>query len=219
MLGLFNLDDIAEMEAATLTETLNLHLILNTNLREIDFTEEFIETLGGTLNYDIENNLIVDDNGREIQFTIRNAQATNGVLHVLESVILPETDFPDPVVINEVNFSLDNEGTSAYFVTAINGNEVVTPLDENNSTWTLTVGTRYNINVINAENHPLEIRNIDNEVLLSQATEGSFEADSEVEFSNTENVISFILTPSLADEISSYFCSNHPTMNGSILVN
>lgn len=221
-LALLGLDNLDEIDAETLTEILNLHLVINSNMREIDFTEEPIETLGGTLNYDVENNFIVDVNGRSIEFTIRDVQSINGVLHVIEDVILPESDMEDPgQTINEVSFTLDNEASIAYFVSEINGNENVSPISENNSTWSLSIGTRYTINVVNAGNHPLELRNEANETLLAQSEtiEGSFENDADIDFSTSGTAISFTLTQNLANQLSSYFCSNHPNMTGGILVN
>jgi transforming growth factor-beta-induced protein len=219
-LGLLGLEDLAEIEADFLTEILNLHLVANANLREIDFTEINIQTLGGNLEYNLEDNVIIDANGREIEFTTRNVQTINGILHVLSDVILPETELQEPPEpINQITFTLDNEGTTAYFVSEINGNELVTNVNENNSTFTFTVGTRYSINVVNAENHPLEFKNLDQDVLLSQAVEGSFASDPDVDFTIENTIFSFTLTQDLADKVSSYNCSNHPNMTGDILVN
>ncbi|GGE39278.1 fasciclin domain-containing protein [Psychroflexus planctonicus] len=220
-LSLLGLEDLDQIDAATLTEILNLHLLTNSNLREIDFTEENIQTLGGDLAYDTENNVIVDINGREIEFATRDVQTTNGVLHVIEDVILPESDLEDPDEDEDVNFTLDNEANLAYFVSEIEGNEDVSTLSENNSTWTLSVGSRYNINVVNAGSHPLELRDGTNETLLAQseAIEGNFENDEEVNFSVEGTIFSFTLTQELANQLSSYFCSNHPAINGSIIVN
>lgn len=221
-LSLLGLENLEEIETATLTEIINFHLVTNTNLREIDFTEDSIETLAGNIVYDTENNLIIDDNGRQIEWITRDVQTLNGVLHVVDDVILPESDLQEPVEpVNEVNFTLDNEVNIAYFVTEIDGNEEVTTLSENNSTWTFTIGTRYTINVVNAGTHPLEIRSETNETLLAQSEEleGLFEGDTNVDFSVSGTTFSFTFTQGLANEINSYSCSNHPEMNGVIEVN
>ncbi len=218
---LLGLEDLNQIDAATLTETLNLHLITNANLREVDFTEETLETLGGNLSFNTEADLIIDLNGREINFETRNVQAKNGVLHVLEDVILPESDLEEPGEDDDINFTLENELNLAYFVSEIEGVANVTNIGENNSTWTLNVGSRYNINVVNAASHPLEFRNDANETLLAQpeTIEGSFENDEAVNFTVEGTIFSFTLTQELANQLSSYFCSNHPAMNGSIIVN
>ncbi|WP_188406171.1 fasciclin domain-containing protein [Psychroflexus salis] len=221
-LTLLEIESLDDLEINALTEILNLHLVTNANLREIDFTEDGIETEGGLLNYDLENNQIIDFNEREIAFSIRNIQASNGVLHVLENVILPESDLANPGNNeNEVSFTLNNDANSAYFISEINGNENVSVLSENNSTWTLLIGSRYNINVVNAGSHPLELRNQANETLLAQSEiiQGSFESDEAINFTVEGTIFSFTLTQELASQLSSYFCSNHPSMNGDIIVN
>lgn len=220
-LGLLGLENIEAIEANNLTDIINLHLVYNANLREIDLTEEIIQTQGGNISFDIENGVIIDDNGREIQLITKDVQTLNGVLHVLQDVILFETELEDPNEnTNLVNFTLDNQDSSAYFVSEINGNEEVSPLNENNSTWTLTLNTRYSINVVNADNHPLELRNENNEVLLAQSelVTGILESDTDIDFSVEGNILNFTLTEELANQLSAYVCSNHANMTGIILV-
>lgn len=220
-LGLLGLENIEAIEANNLTDIINLHLVYNANLREIDLTEEIIQTQGGNISFDIENGVIIDDNGREIELITKDVQTLNGVLHVLQDVILFETELEDPNEnTNLVNFTLDNQDSSAYFVSEINGNEEVSPLNENNSTWTLTLNTRYSINVVNADNHPLELRNENNDVLLAQSelVTGILESDTDIDFSVEGNILNFTLTEELANQLSAYVCSNHANMTGIILV-
>lgn len=220
-LGLLGFENVEEVEPAILTEIINLHILIETNQRQINFSNEGFETLGGNVSYDLERGIIVDANEREIAFTITDIQTTNGVMHVIEDVILIETDLQDPIdTTNQVSFTLNNDGNLAYFVTEITGNEEVTNLNENNSTWSFTVGTRYTITIINAESHPLEFRNEANETLLAQSETllGLFEEDTNINFLAEENSISFTITQGLASQLSSYNCSNHLTMNGIILI-
>lgn len=221
-LSLLGVENLEQIESDLLTQVLNLHVLTEVQLRNGDFSEQGLETLGGTVAYNAENNQLIDANDRLIDFSIVNVQATNGVMHVIQDVILIETELQDPVdTTNQVSFTLDNEGSTAYFVTEINGNEEVTMMNENNATWILTVGTRYTITVVNAANHPLELRDENNEALLSQseAIEGLFEADTNVNFQVEGNQISFTLTPGLAGLLTSYACSIHPSMAGEININ
>jgi plastocyanin len=118
-----------------------------------------------------------------------------------------------------VSITVDNDGAAAYFVSEINGNENVTELNTNNSTWTLTVGTRYVLTVRGAGNHPFEIRNQAGEALLSQSVEGSFETAEGVDFISDGTQFEFTLTSDLVLEIDRYFCTIHSGMNGEIVVN
>lgn len=68
-------------------------------------------------------------------------------------------------------------------------------------------------------NHPLEFRNADGDVLLSQnATEGSSEGGTAVNFVVDGTSISFTLTPDLAAAISTYNCSIHSAIVGATTI-
>ena len=86
-LDINSLDDI---DAATLEATLNLHVIAGNNVRAEDLTSGTVATLGGDVEVDADNATITDANGRMSNIIITDVQASNGVIHAIDQVILPE---------------------------------------------------------------------------------------------------------------------------------
>jgi transforming growth factor-beta-induced protein len=209
-LGVESLTDIAP---SVLTSVLNTHVIANANITSAELESGTVETLGETFELDAENATITDQNGRTISIILTDVQAGNGVIHVVSSVILPDLNL-DPLV----QMTVDNDGAQAYFVSNIIGNENVTPLNTNNSPWTLTEGTRYKLTITGANSHPFELRNGNGDALLSQSNDGSFEGDSAVNFQTEGQQFDFTVTPELAAELNQYFCTIHSGMNGTVSV-
>lgn len=209
-LGVESLTDIAP---SVLTSVLNTHVIANANITSAELESGTVETLGETFELDAENATITDQNGRTISIILTDVQAGNGVVHVVSSVILPDLNL-DPLV----QMTVDNDGAQAYFVSNIIGNENVTPLNTNNSPWTLTEGTRYKLTITGANSHPFELRNGNGDALLSQSNDGSFEGDSAVNFQTEGQQFDFTVTPELAAELNQYFCTIHSGMNGTVSV-
>jgi plastocyanin len=138
----------------------------------------------------------------------------------MEDVVNDDDDNNDDDSINIVAMTVGNSGASAYFVSSINGNEDVTPLNEDNSTWELTVGTRYQLTVTGASIHPFALRDADNNILLSMNNvDGTFEGDTDVDFQTSGTSFNFTLTQDLADELDNYVCTIHSGMTGSISIN
>jgi transforming growth factor-beta-induced protein len=209
-LGVESLTDIAP---SVLTSVLNTHVIANANITSAELESGTVETLGETFELDAENATITDQNGRTISIILTDVQAGNGVVHVVSSVILPDLNL-DPLV----QMTVDNDGAQAYFVSNIIGNENVTPLNTNNSPWTLTEGTRYKLTITGANSHPFELRNGNGDALLSQSNDGSFEGDSAVNFQTEGQQFDFTVTPELAAELNQYLCTIHSGMNGTVSV-
>jgi len=209
-LGVESLTDIAP---SVLTSILNTHVIANANITSAELESGTVETLGETFELDAENATITDQNGRTISIILTDVQAGNGVIHVVRSVILPDLNLA-PLV----QMTVDNDGAQAYFVSNIIGNENVTPLNTNNSPWTLTEGTRYKLTITGANSHPFELRNGNGDALLSQSNDGSFEGDSAVNFQTEGQQFDFTVTPELAAELNQYFCTIHSGMNGTVSV-
>jgi len=209
-LGVESLTDIAP---SVLTSILNTHVIANANITSSELESGTVETLGETFELDAENATITDQNGRTISIILTDVQAGNGVIHVVRSVILPDLNLA-PLV----QMTVDNDGAQAYFVSNIIGNENVTPLNTNNSPWTLTEGTRYKLTITGANSHPFELRNGNGDALLSQSNDGSFEGDSAVNFQTEGQQFDFTVTPELAAELNQYFCTIHSGMNGTVSV-
>ncbi len=130
-----------------------------------------------------------------------------------------DDDNGDDNSVNIVELTVGNSGASAYFVSEINGNEDVTTLNEDNSGWELTVGTRYELTVTGASSHPFALRDSANNILLSMnGVDGSFESDSDVNFQTSGTSFSFTMTQALADELDNYVCTIHSGMTGGITV-
>ncbi|QTY26960.1 fasciclin domain-containing protein [Flavobacterium sp. CS20] len=84
------LESLMDMDANTLTSTLNTHIVASNVIRAEDFSANTtVETLGSSFNIDASTDTITDQSGRNINIFITNIQATNGVMHVVDKVILP----------------------------------------------------------------------------------------------------------------------------------
>ena len=133
------------------------------------------------------------------------------------------SDPANPVEGDAISLTLNNQGASAYFVADQTGGDV-TSLNENNSSWSLQVGQRYEITVVNSGAHPLMLRNAADEVLLGMANggSGSFENDGEVNFfsNQSDGSFYFTVTQDLANELDDYACQVHTSsMQGSATAN
>ncbi|MDR9415025.1 MAG: fasciclin domain-containing protein [Gracilimonas sp.] len=143
-------------------------------------------------------------------------QGTNGVVHIIDAVILPPSFSQNTTEVTQVE--IDNVGASAWEFTSIDGNGATAELNTENTNISLEIGQRYTFVNNGGSAHPLDFRNESGDILLSQGgSDGSFEGDSNVDFQIEGNNISFTLTEDLAAEIFSYYCSIHSAMNGSVL--
>ncbi|SDJ35058.1 hypothetical protein SAMN05216226_102253 [Halovenus aranensis] len=115
-----------------------------------------------------------------------------------------------------VEVTLDNAGISAWQITSVDGADDVGPTGEDNPQLTLSEGVRYTFVNNGGSSHPLAFYAGDNETLLSQSDDGSFEGDSETDWVDDGGSVSFTLTSELADEMASYACTVHSAMTGSI---
>ncbi|WP_299211191.1 fasciclin domain-containing protein [uncultured Aquimarina sp.] len=79
--------DIPEM---TLENALNLHVIENANVLEADLTDGEVNTLGGNVTIDATAKTVSDgaDPANTATITATDVQATNGVIHVIDNVLL-----------------------------------------------------------------------------------------------------------------------------------
>ena len=77
------------IDAATLTNALNLHVIANMNVRAEASTDGTIPTLGGSITSTASPATLTDSRNRTAEITISNLQASDGVVHVLNMVLLP----------------------------------------------------------------------------------------------------------------------------------
>ena len=85
-LSLGSLDDVP---TATLTATLNTHVIAGANVRAEDLVDGSVPTLGDAVVIDATNATVTDQNGRVCTIIATNVQAANGVIHAIDKVLLP----------------------------------------------------------------------------------------------------------------------------------
>ncbi len=90
LLAELELNELSEIDTATLTQTLNTHVVAEEMIREENFVLGTVNTLGDSFELDPGINLITDNNERDINIILTNIQAGNGVIHVVDQVILPE---------------------------------------------------------------------------------------------------------------------------------
>ena len=86
------IDDLSEIDVDTLTAVLLTHVVGEANVRAEDLTQDMpVPTLSGeSLTVDLTNGpQLVDPNGRVSNIIANNVQAYNGVVHVIDKVVLP----------------------------------------------------------------------------------------------------------------------------------
>lgn len=86
-LGVNGLNDI---DGATLTATLNTHVIPQANIRSQDLMDGVVSTLGSDITVDAGNATLTDMNGRLSTIIVVDVQAANGVIHAIDNVLLPQ---------------------------------------------------------------------------------------------------------------------------------
>ncbi len=84
-----NAGSLADIAKATLTATLNLHVVAGTNVRAEDLASGTVTTLGGDITADAGQSTLTDSNNRVSNIIVTDVQAANGVIHVIDKVILP----------------------------------------------------------------------------------------------------------------------------------
>jgi transforming growth factor-beta-induced protein len=112
-LELAGLDDIP---ADLLSSILSYHVVAGSNVRAEDLTDQMmVETLEtGTFTITLGDNVtITDENGRTATIVATNVQANNGVIHVLDTVILPENEAIEIETNTIADFVAGNEDYSS----------------------------------------------------------------------------------------------------------
>lgn len=208
-------DLVATLSPEQVTAVLTYHVAAAQALAG-DLTDgQVIETVQGeniTVSIDGET---VTLNGN-VNVVTANQVGTNGVVHIIDGVLVP----PSFLETAATEITINNVGASAWIVTSINGNNASATLNENNTNINLATGARYTFINLGSGPHPLDFRNSQNTVLLSEGSStGTFESDTDVNFVVEGNRVSFTLTAGLAAEIAKYFCTFHGSMNGTITVN
>jgi uncharacterized surface protein with fasciclin (FAS1) repeats len=86
-LGAGGLNDI---DGPTLTAALNTHVIAGANVRSEDLVDGTVTTLGADLVVDASSATLTDPNGRVSNIIVVDVQASNGVVHAIDKVLLPQ---------------------------------------------------------------------------------------------------------------------------------
>lgn len=85
-------ETVAGLTSDQLASVLTYHVVGGSNVRSTDLVDNMVvETVNGqTFTIDLENGAtITDQSGQTSQIILTDVQATNGVIHVLEKVIIP----------------------------------------------------------------------------------------------------------------------------------
>ena len=99
-LGVSALGDIDE---PTLKATLDLHAVAGANVLAAALTDDMtVSTLGGDITANVTGGAtLTDSNGRVSNIIVTNVQAANGVIHVINKVVLPK--LPENIVSKAYN--------------------------------------------------------------------------------------------------------------------
>ena len=81
---------LGDIDGAVLTATLNTHVIAGANVRSTDLADGTVNTLGADLVVNASNATLTDPNGRVSNIIVVDVQASNGVVHVINKVLLPQ---------------------------------------------------------------------------------------------------------------------------------
>lgn len=117
---------------------------------------------------------------------------------------------------DNVQATLDNVGVRAWKVIDVDGDEDFSEIGTRNPDLTLQIGVRYTVQNQGWQGHPLAFLAEDGSALLTQSGDGSFDDDSEVDWVDDGTSLSFTVTSDLAEELASYVCTFHPSMEGSV---
>ncbi|PKD18383.1 hypothetical protein APR41_04325 [Salegentibacter salinarum] len=85
-------ESLADIDAATLEAVLSYHVVAGANVRSGNLSDEMmVETLqGGEFTVNLGDNVVItDERGRTSTVIAADVQATNGVIHALDTVLLP----------------------------------------------------------------------------------------------------------------------------------
>ena len=86
-LGVSNIEDI---DAGLLTASLSTHVVSEFNVRSADLMDGTITTLGSDLIVNTSNATLTDARGRLSSILSFDIQVSNGVIHAIDTVLLPE---------------------------------------------------------------------------------------------------------------------------------
>ena len=83
-------EGIEDIDPATLTAALNTHVVAGANVRSTDLMDGTVTTLGADLTVDATAGTLTDPNDRVSTIAVFDVQAANGVVHAIDTVLLPQ---------------------------------------------------------------------------------------------------------------------------------
>ena len=92
LLSELSIESLNDIDVATLELTLGTHVVVEGNVRYEDLSNGMlITTIGDNITYSLGSGpQLVDLNSRSANIIATDIQAYNGVLHVLDNVLLPQ---------------------------------------------------------------------------------------------------------------------------------
>ena len=124
-------ETLADIDGETLTTTLNTHVVSESNITSSNLPSGTVQTLGEP--FDLDGTTITDQNGRSIEIVVTDVQAGNGIVHVVDAVILPDLDLGPIATGNSKTYDLGSVGGSSVSGTAtfkeMNDNSITVELD------------------------------------------------------------------------------------------
>lgn len=212
-------DALGELTPEQVTNVLLYHVLPNRFLSSDLAASQEVTTLND------EDVLIEVANGTvtingSSQVTLADQDGTNGVIHVINEVLLPPS-LGDSSEESAATITIENDGSQAWLIQSIDGDGASGDIDTQNATLSLDRDQRYTIVNLGAGGHPLQLRDASGTILVESDGSGSLQdnADANVVVENGGESISFTLSGELADEIATYNCRPHAAMEGNIVVN
>lgn len=129
---------LADIPADLLSSILNYHVLAGANVRSGELVDEMVvETLEtGSFTINIGENLtITGENGRTAKIITTDVQANNGVIHALDTVLLPENDAIEIETITIADFVVGNEDYASLEATGFTSTDNYTVFAPNNVTF------------------------------------------------------------------------------------
>ncbi len=92
LLDYLEMDALGDIPEDVLASTLSYHVVTAANVRSTALTDDMeVSTLANqSFTIDLENGAVITDaNGRTSEIIVVDVQANNGVVHVIDTVLLP----------------------------------------------------------------------------------------------------------------------------------
>jgi plastocyanin len=117
----------------------------------------------------------------------------------------------------ESTFTMDNVGADAWVVPSAD-EKYVDLSGDSNPTITLEAGVRYTVSNEGWNRHPVAFLDEEQNTLLSQEPNetGELEDNDNINWSDSGETLSFTLNKKLAEEVDTYICTVHNSMQGSL---